>query len=156
MNWLQKVRALSPAERNLFRRAVWCLWLVQIRLKLQPFASVRRWEQRASGRAFDINATARGFSLDRLAQVLRLAGRALPFSGRCLPRALMAQIMLKRLGHEPELKIGVAREGRTLDAHAWVECEGRVIVGDAELERYSVLPPLPDSEKGAGTNTLSR
>ena len=65
----------------------------------------------------------------------------------------MALIMLRQLGYEPELKIGVAREGRLLDAHAWVECDGHIVVGDAGLDRYSVLPPLLGTEKEAASIT---
>ena len=35
------------------------------------------------------------------------------------------------------VRIGVARErGARLESHAWVESEGRVVVGDAHLDRY--------------------
>jgi len=50
----------------------------------------------------------------------------------CLPRALAAQAMLRRRGIASRLCLGVAREDRSLSAHAWVEIGGQVIVGDVD------------------------
>ncbi len=64
----------------------------------------------------------------------------------CLPQALAAEALLRRAGHPADLRIGVAKTGPgRLLAHAWVECRGRVIVGDLpeRLADYAPLPPLP-------------
>jgi hypothetical protein len=43
------------------------------------------------------------------------------------------------------VRIGVAKgEGGKLEAHAWVECEGNVIIGGYELERYTSLVALDE------------
>jgi hypothetical protein len=38
-----------------------------------------------------------------------------------------------------ELRLGIARDGGRLDAHAWLESEGRVVIGNAELWRYAAV-----------------
>jgi hypothetical protein len=49
----------------------------------------------------------------------------------CLTQALTAQILLRREGFEPALEIGVARDpSGQFKAHAWVRCEGIIVVGD--------------------------
>lgn len=50
----------------------------------------------------------------------------------CLPRALAAQAMLRHRGIASRMCLGVAREDRSLSAHAWVESGGKVIVGDVD------------------------
>lgn len=49
----------------------------------------------------------------------------------CLVDALVAFVMLRRRGHDPRIHIGV-RQSRAsaIEGHAWVECEGTVVIGD--------------------------
>ena len=67
----------------------------------------------------------------------------------CLVQALAAATMLRRRGLACELRIGVRTRGiaagAAIEAHAWVECEGRVAVGDvAHLSELAVLAsPAP-------------
>lgn len=56
-----------------------------------------------------------------------------------LPRALAAQTMLRRRGIASRLCLGVAREGGTLAAHAWIEVGRNKSVGGAEAERFTLL-----------------
>ncbi len=60
----------------------------------------------------------------------------------CLTQALAAQWLFAWFGHPTELRIGVAKgNGKLLRAHAWLESEGRVVVGGESLEQdeYAVL-----------------
>ncbi len=50
----------------------------------------------------------------------------------CLPIALATQGLLARLGFRAVVRLGVGRSGNTIEAHAWVECGGRCIVGKPE------------------------
>jgi hypothetical protein len=62
----------------------------------------------------------------------------------CLSQALAAQTLFLRQGYPAELHIGVAKnETGQLEAHAWVESEGQVVIGDLQnLSRYTPLPSL--------------
>jgi hypothetical protein len=66
----------------------------------------------------------------------------------CLSQALATHILLVRSGYPAQVRIGVAKTDRgRLEAHAWVEGDGQILVGDvAGLSRYVRLPPLPDQE----------
>jgi hypothetical protein len=62
--------------------------------------------------------------------------RAVSAAGRrltgttCLAEALVAYTMLRRRGHAPVLRIGVRESAPSLlEAHAWIECDGTVVVG---------------------------
>jgi len=60
----------------------------------------------------------------------------------CLTQALAVQILLNRQGILADLRLGVGRNGDgQFKAHAWVEKDGRVLIGDYELESYCVIPP---------------
>ena len=50
--------------------------------------------------------------------------------------------MLNQAGHPCELRIGAANGADELIAHAWVESEGRVVIGEIELDRYAPLKGL--------------
>jgi hypothetical protein len=47
--------------------------------------------------------------------------------------------MLRRRGIASRLCLGVAREGGTLAAHAWIEVGRNKSVGGAEAERFTLL-----------------
>lgn len=74
---------------------------------------------------------------------MRVAGDVIPYS-TCLVQALAAQALLSAGGQASNLCIGVAKEGRSsIEAHAWVEIEGEVIIGATEQGRYTRLMILP-------------
>ena len=62
----------------------------------------------------------------------------------CLNKALTAQVLLKRYGYLSNLHIGVVKNDKgKLNAHAWVESNGKIIIGDLkDLSRYTALPSL--------------
>lgn len=66
---------------------------------------------------------------------------------QCLTKALVLQRMLARRGFTSDVVVGVAHEGPALFAHAWLERDGRVVIGSGARE----YAPLwrPGSGKGA-------
>lgn len=82
-----------------------------------------------------------GVAVERAALLVPGAG--------CLPQALATQWLLHRRGDAAVLRVGVARDGDALLAHAWVECGGEVVVGGAQAAAYQVLA-RPGRVKGAG------
>lgn len=76
--------------------------------------------------------------LERIAWAVVNAGARVP-GATCLERALAAQLLFGRRGYASSLQIGVAKNDH-VQAHAWVEYDGDVVVGDCpELEQYEVL-----------------
>ena len=73
------------------------------------------------------------------------AGRRVP-GARCLARAVAAEAILDRGGRAPEVHIGARRDTHGgLEAHAWVEVNGRVVVGAEEREAFTRLEPPTES-----------
>ena len=71
------------------------------------------------------------------------AGRRIPGGSNCLVQALAAAVLLGRHGYSSRLRLGVARapDGR-LEAHAWVERDGKLLLGGPRVERYAPLLAL--------------
>ena len=85
-------------------------------------------------------------SVERIGWAVALVSRWVP-KATCLTQAFAAQILLTRQGYPASLRIGVAKgEGGQFEAHAWVETQGRVVLGGPQLARFTPLPTL--SERG--------
>jgi hypothetical protein len=60
-----------------------------------------------------------------------------------LVKAQVGCAMLNRFRYAAEIKIGVLKKSSNLEAHAWVECDGIVVMGD-NGDQYVELPkPVP-------------
>ena len=78
--------------------------------------------------------------VQRIAWAVRAASKGVPHA-TCLTQALAAQVLFARHAHAVDLRIGVAKgEAGGLEAHAWLEHGGRVVVGNVrDLGRYVPL-----------------
>ncbi len=84
---------------------------------------------------------------DRIAWAVATASSAVPGGGNCLVRALATEVMLGRAGYPCELRIGVAKPtAGGFKAHAWLESDGKVVIGRFELGEYVALgrPETPN------------
>jgi hypothetical protein len=131
---------LPTADRSLLVRSVVLVGAARVALWVLPFNVARRMLSRPA-RPFSASSA----TTERIGWAISVAKRFVP-NGNCLPQALAAESLLRRSGHPVELRIGVAKtdHGR-LEAHAWVESGGRLVVGDLTqgLDTYTPLPPLP-------------
>jgi hypothetical protein len=76
-------------------------------------------------------------------RAVRGVSRMVP-GATCLTQAIATRIMLSLIGMPSDLRLGVARSSETgrFEAHAWVDCEGRTIIGGALPGRYVQLPNI--------------
>jgi hypothetical protein len=138
---LQRFGSLSRADKWLFLRAVAELALARIRLSTTP------WERLAPRIAAD-GGQQRSGSLDpellrRIAFAVQAAAANVPWRATCLPQALAAQALLKRHGYFPTIHLGVERVGDdALDSHAWLTCDGAVVIGGEHLGRFTEIHRL--------------
>lgn len=114
------------------------LWLVRVGLWTVSFRRLRGMLLRMEHKAPEQGSRA---TADELVWCIEAAKQYLP-AATCLTCSMAAQVLLRRNGYTSTLRIGVARGGRgDLEAHAWVECDGRVVVGEVDnLNRYTPLP----------------
>ena len=79
----------------------------------------------------------------RVVLAVSTAGSLCPFGTTCLTAALTAQCLLRRMGGDAVLRIGVRPDTRpTLTAHAWIESAGRALPGLPAADGYVTLNSL--------------
>ena len=136
---LRQFLQLPPGDRSLLARSFFLVGVARLALWILPFNVTRRMLARRPR-----PSTAQP-TIERIGWAISVAKRFVP-KGDCLPQALAAESLLMRDGYPVELRIGVVkRDHGRLEAHAWVESGGRLVVGDLTqgLSTYAPLPPLP-------------
>ena len=135
------MRLRKPTLRELRRLIPALCWTAIVRagLSLTSFRSLVRGLRRfrPEGRART------SASLEELVWSVGAAARLIPGANTCLPKALVADLILARHGFDASLRIGATKspEG-ALEAHAWVESDGRVVLGgQASPTRFEKLQP---------------
>jgi hypothetical protein len=133
--------ALPADRKRAFLTAIAMLVAVRISLWVATVERVESSARRLARRTADTRSPTPG-GADRIAWAVGSAARFVP-GASCLPQAIAAEALLIRAGHPAEIRLGVTKDGRgRIDAHAWVEVSGRVILGDDDdLKRYVTLEP---------------
>ena len=142
MKNLRKFLLLNPPDRRLLLTSILWLGAARLALWLLPFQTARRVLAKL-GPAKAIFPKGDLANIDRIVWAVAVASRYVP-AATCLPQALAGQILLAQHGEPALLRIGVVKnEAGNLQAHAWVESRGRIVIGDSrELFRYTRLPPM--------------
>lgn len=110
----------------------------RVALWVLPYKTVLRLFEPAKGRP----VRSPNYLL-RTAKVADWVGRTFLGDMPCLSQALAARWLLSRGGYEAELKIGARIEDGALAAHAWLEHEGRVILGGRDSPtKYAILESM--------------
>jgi hypothetical protein len=136
---VRKFLRLSGTDRSLLGRSVVLVAVARVALWVLPFNVARRLVSSGGRRSSALIAP------EKIGWAVSAAKRFVP-KADCLPQALAAERLLTRFGHPVEFRIGVVKSGRNrLLAHAWVESNGKLVVGDLTqgLSMYAPLSPLP-------------
>jgi Transglutaminase-like superfamily len=139
-----RLLAFPPAERLLLVKTALLLAVIRLGLRLLPFRALL-WLLNGAARAPRGLSEGPRFSPERIASAVTVTGPYMLNERPCLTQALAVRLLLVRRGYPARLRLGVTRgeRGEVL-AHAWVESDGRVIIGGSasELERYTPLLTL--------------
>lgn len=98
--------------------------LTRSMLRLFSFSRVKKLSARMSRPGKDAD-------LEDLVWSVKTASHILGSS--CLVNAISGQILLSRHNHPSRLRVGVFKDDE-FEAHAWLEVEGRVVLGETERE----------------------
>jgi len=144
MKRLKKFLSFTPSDRYLLVSAA--LWLGAVRLGLWLLPFHIWWP--LLGRMTQANTElheANQDSINKITWAVTVVSRYIP-GVKCLARALATQALLSQCGFPANLRIGVAKaEEGQLEAHAWVEVQGKIVIGDlGNLSLYTPLPPLQE------------
>ena len=139
MDRFRRFASLPSDDRRLLLAALAVVASVRIALWVLPFGSLRSAIERVK-RPHRFPSIARP-DADRIAWAVAVTAGYIP-GATCLTRAIAGEVLLSRAGLPAELRIGVATDGyRKLEAHAWIESGGRVVLGDHDLHRFTPLAP---------------
>lgn len=133
---------LPGSDQLLLLEALAALSAFKLGLWLLPFPTVRRFiRKHAQVKRVQVDRA----TIRRVVWALNIISLYLPIFKNCLNRALAAQLLLGRRGQPADLRIGVARgAGGEFKAHAWIESEGRVVLGGGR--EFSSFTPMPSLE----------
>jgi Transglutaminase-like superfamily len=141
MGLLHKFLTLERVEQRLLLEAAFLLVLIRLGLGRLPFTRLRGLVVRTSPqRAAEPDHSQR--FVDQVVWAVTRLSQLAPRRITCLVQALAVQGMLSRRGYRSRLQIGVMRgQHGGLDGHAWVEHEGRVLIGGSapELARFAPI-----------------
>lgn len=131
MMLLRKFAARSRADKVLLVRAFALVAAVRVGLRVLPFRTVQRLIDYplmpVQPRPNPIHVE-RDYQR-RVVSAVEAIGRRLLGDKPCLVQALVAQRFMRQGGYDSTLRIGVAKDGHELLAHAWLERNGRIIIG---------------------------
>lgn len=126
----RRYAGLDRADRRLVLEAVIVMAIVQVLLRRSSCVGLRRALSRyARWRTPSLAPDTR--YIERIQWAVSAASTRIP-AATCLVQALTADTLLQRGGFDSELCLGVRKRGaepESFEAHAWVTCEQRVVVG---------------------------
>jgi hypothetical protein len=132
----RKALALPRAEQALLCEAALRLLQAWAMLHLLPF-------NRMVATLMHVHGSGAAASLKPVRWALETAARNLPLPLTCLPQAFAACWMLAARGGRPLMHYGVAATAAGFKAHAWVEMDGRPVVGQRAADGFTRLATFP-------------
>ena len=113
-------------------------WVIRIRITLWlfPFPSVQRKVQKKASKHHPTKEHV--ISMAKLRTMITVASRYVP-RATCLVQALAGYILFSKYGYQPSIKIGVSTLNGEFEAHAWLEDDNRVVLGESEKEFKTIL-----------------
>ena len=143
MDRLRRFLRLPNSDRWLLVKVTCLLGATRVALKLLPFQTVYRYMNRSGQPVRSSNQRSMPDAV-RISGAVNKAGRYFLGEDSCFPQALVGEMLLKRSGFPATLRIGVVKdEDGSLHAHAWVERDGKVVIG-GPIHRVEKYTPLPD------------
>lgn len=138
---LRKFLILAPTERRLLWKAGTLLAVVRLGLYLLPFQTLCRFLVYLN-RIFPSSTQFEASFSSQVFWSVATAGQYIP-KATCLSQALVVRMLLERAGIPCRLYIGVAKDkSGGLEAHAWVESQDQVFLGDVCPLGYTSFPAL--------------
>ncbi|UBM59003.1 lasso peptide biosynthesis B2 protein [Marinilongibacter aquaticus] len=132
-NWWSKYNRLSREEKKLFWFALRSMLNLKIRLKWMRFNAFKQYYSRYTASGLHCN------DAEKLKKAIQRAALVAPKAFNCLPQALTFKKMIAN-NSEYKLVIGINPINKDkLDAHAWVEKQEDILIGDVPSFNYLPL-----------------
>jgi hypothetical protein len=128
MKKVLKFLFLPYQKKKLLGQSLITLSAIRLSLWMFPFKVLNRWlcafaATESDDRVFEWNV------IENVTAAVQMCSRCVPYAS-CLTQALATRTLLGLRGQYSQLKIGVGRdEDGKFMAHAWVEIDGKIIIG---------------------------
>lgn len=149
MKWILRFIQIAPQERNLFLKTYILLTFVRFGLVWRSFNRLRTLLEQISRphptAAAPVDLIGQRQLVVRVQWAVNACCKFMPGSVKCLAKALTMKTLLDQHNCPAQLLIGVDKNSvNQLEAHAWIEYEGHVVMGQLnDLSRFKPLPNLP-------------
>jgi hypothetical protein len=81
--------------------------------------------------------------ISKVSWAVASAANNVPWRSDCFPQTIAASKLLRKCGHGSTIHLGVERTSDdNIAGHAWLTCGGTVVVGGADLDRYTEMHRL--------------
>lgn len=147
---LRRFNALEPPAQTLFLRAIVLLPLVSFSLRWRGFRATQASLQRFLSSTVPAEQDSAGAQARAAltAKMVNSADRHGFFHSSCLAKSLTLWWLLGRQGIASHLRVGIRKENKELQAHAWIERDGAVLNEPEEHHRHyaafdAAFPPAP-------------
>lgn len=139
MKKLLKFLFLPYQEKKLISQSLFLVITIRLSLWIFPFRWLNNWLSKLGSPNIGSQPTDQ-IVIGNVTRSVRSCSRYVPRAS-CLTQALATQTILRLKGLDSQLKFGVDKdENEKLVAHAWVESDGKIIIGkSADIHRYSLL-----------------
>ena len=134
MGIVRKLRRFSSAERTLLLQSLVLLAWVRLILWVLPF----RWVSRLLTPHSENHRIRTAIPEDRVIWAVRVMATRVP-GATCLVQAMVAKYLLERCGRKPCLHFGITKDNGRLLAHAWLDVDGRTVLGGEVAATYRGL-----------------
>lgn len=126
---------LSNLEKKILIKALMLLWIVRIMLYALPFQTlqniIKKFTSTEENKIHSVEIRKLIWAVEVMSVYTLRA--------TCLTRALAAQILLARYNYSSNIKIGVSKNKGEFEAHAWLEADDKIILGESEMEYTPIL-----------------
>jgi hypothetical protein len=135
----------SVSDQRLLLKVLVLVCFVRLGLWLMPLRILREMLEKIARRRSPSTTRQDTRIVRRIAACVRRVSRYVP-AASCLTQALATEFLLARRGQVSSLLIGVTKtEEGEFKAHAWLEADGKIIIGGVKGSRnYTVLHPLKE------------
>lgn len=125
---------LTFEDKCIVVKSFFLLGVIRIMLWILPFSVI----QKIVGRFTVVSGESHTVPMEKLTWAVAVMSRYVPKS-TCLTRALTAQILLAWQNYNSNLKIGVSKNNGEFEAHAWLESDNLIVLGESEVEYTPIL-----------------
>lgn len=127
MTVLNSFWKLPERDKKLLLGTLFLMLKIRLMLWFLPFSHIQRSLKQ-------VNPVKSDTPVPKLAWSVRMTSRYVP-RATCLIKALTGYSLLSKHGYLSLVKIGVGKSAEgEFEAHAWLEYEGEVVLGESEKE----------------------